>query len=167
MENTADNSMPGAWYLGEFEFTVDNQRRVAIPRPWRSNDEDERFFALPGREKSLQVVPGAMFQELLAKLRKVSFADAQAARAMATIGSMALECAPDKQGRITLSNKLMDHAGLSKRVLLIGAVTSIQIWDPATWQERQMDSETGLDVLQAVQERPDELTDILRNRGQD
>lgn len=154
----------GSWFLGEFEYTIDSQRRLAIPSQWRDETaEGNHFFLLPGREKSLQLVPAETFQELLQKLRKISFADRQAAVAMATVGSMAQECQCDKQGRITFSKKLMDHAQLEKRVLLIGAVATAQIWKPEAWEEKQIDSETGLDVIQQIQEKGDDLGDILHN----
>jgi MraZ protein len=102
-----------------------------------------------------------MFQELLAKLRQVSFADAQAAVALATIGSMAVMCEPDKQGRISLTPKLMEHAGIRGAAVLLGAVTTIQIWEPARWEARRMNSQKGLDVLQALQEKPDALGAVL------
>ena len=150
-------------YLGEFEFAVDAQRRLAIPSAWRGDGAE--FVLLPGREQSLQLVPAAAFQELLAKLRQVSFADAQAAVALATIGSMAVLCQPDKQGRISLTQKLMDHAGIRGNAMILGAVTTIQIWEPALWKKRRMDSQKGLDVIQTLQEKPDALGDVLGKLG--
>ena len=154
----------GSWFLGEFEYTVDKQRRVAIPSNWRGDDPDaNRFFLLPGRDRSLQLVPADTFLELLNRLRKVSFADSQAAVALATIGSMAQECNCDKQGRISMTQKLMDHAGIESKALLVGAVATAQIWNPETWEQKKIDSETGLDVIQKIQEKGDELGDVLRN----
>ena len=164
MKRAHDNSAPAGLgcYLGEFAFAVDAQRRLAIPSAWRGA---AGFVLLPGREQSLQLVPAAMFQELLAKLRQVSFADAQAAVALATIGSMAVMCEPDKQGRISLTQKLMEHAGIRGSAVLLGAVTTIQIWEPARWNKRRMDSQQGLDVIQALQEKPDALGAVLGALG--
>ncbi len=162
MNSDAANLAAGSWFLGEFEYTVDSQRRIAVPSQWRRAAPDENsFFLLPGREKSVQIVPAETFRELLMKLRKVSFADSQAAVAMATIGSMAQDCRCDRQGRITLPPRLMEHAGIDDRALLIGAVTTIQVWNPEAWKERRMHSDAGLDVIQAIQERGDNLTEIL------
>ncbi len=156
----------GRCYLGEHEYTVDNQRRIAIPKTWRHDDPSlNHFFLLPGRDKSLQLVPAVTFQELLVKLRRVSFADSKAAIALATIGSMAQECVCDKQGRIKLSNGLAGHAGIVDKVLMLGAITTIQIWSPEIWKQRRMDSESCLDVIEALQERPDDFTEILRAAG--
>ncbi len=150
------------WFLGEHEFTVDGQRRLAIPSAWRAaTPEGNRFVLLPGRDQSLQLVPAAMFRELLQRLRQVSFADAPAAMALATVGSMAAGCDADKQGRIILTQRLMEHAGLSDRAVLVGAVTTIQIWEPSAWGRRRMDSNRGLDVIQALQERPGNWNEVL------
>lgn len=161
--NSAEAQL-GSWFLGEFEYTVDKQRRVAIPSNWRQPEaEDNHFFLLPGRDQSLQLVPADTFLELLNRLRKVSFADSQASVALATIGSMAQECRCDKQGRIAMTRKLMEHAGINDKALLVGAVATAQIWNPEIWQNKRIDSETGLDVIQKIQEKGDDLGDALRN----
>ncbi len=151
-------------YLGQFEYTVDKQRRLAIPSQWRSDDPHQNcFFLLPGRLHALQLVPASMFREFLEKLKKVSFADSKAMVALGKIGSMAQQCVCDKQGRISLSQNLMQHAGITDKALLLGAVATIQIWQPEAWHEQQIDSETGLDVIQSIQEKGDDFADILRH----
>ena len=164
MKNGAANpELPVRCFLGEFDHTVDAQRRIAIPSAWRDSRPDaNRFILLPGRGQALQLVPEELFQELLAKLRHVSFADAKASVALATIGAMAQNCLLDKQARINLTARLMAHAGIQDRAILVGAVTTIQIWEPAAWERQRMDSGHGLDVLQAIQEKPDDFTEILR-----
>ncbi len=162
MTTKKTKSILGRMFLGEHEYAVDKQRRVAIPSQWRGDSlEENRFFLFPGRDRSLQLVPSETFQAMIEKLRKVSFADARAATALATIGSMAAECVCDKQGRITMTKNLMDHAGIKGKALLLGALTTVQIWTPENWAKRKIDSETGLDVLQALQEKPDDVSDIL------
>lgn len=163
MTSSKENPGNDICFLGEREHAVDSQRRIALSRKWRGEDDSlNRFFILPGRSRSLQLVPASIFNELMQKLRKVSFADAQAAVALAGIGSMAQEVTCDKQGRISINAKLLEHAGITDSALLIGAVTTIQIWEPAAWNDQKMDSESGLDVIQAIQERPDDFADVIR-----
>ena len=164
METPPNGQQVERCFLGEYEYAVDAQRRLAIPRAWRRTPaaEGNHFFVFPGRERSLQLVPAEMFQDMIAKLRRVSFADAKAAVALATIGSMAQEVLCDKQGRIALSSKLLAHSGIDDRAVLLGAVTTVQIWEPQAWASLRIDSEKGLDVLQAIQERPDDFTDVFR-----
>ena len=150
-------------FVGEHEYAVDPQRRVALPKGWRRGDADgPQFILFPGRDQSLQLVPAAAFHELFSKVQKVSFADAQSAIALATIGAMAQDVTLDKQGRMSMSAKLMAHAGIKDRVLLIGAMITIQVWNPDIWAGKRISSEAGLDALQEIQQRPDEITDVLR-----
>ena len=158
-----DNTL-GSYYVGVHEYAVDAQRRVALPKGWRKGGaEGAHFFLFPGRKKSLQLVPAQLFQQLLSKLQKVSFADEKAAIALASIGMMTQEIFLDKQGRMAMSADLMCHAGIEDKALMIGSVTTIQIWNPDIWAEKQVSSEAGLDVLQAIHERPDDISEVLRN----
>jgi len=161
------SSEPVKFFLGEYDYTVDAQNRVAIPKIWRGQPEVEpRYVLLPGREQMLQLIPEEAFNELLLKARKVSFADRQGSLGLATIGALAQHCQPDSQGRINLSARLKEHAGISDRIILVGAVTTIQLWQPETWKRLRLDSAHGLDIIQAIQEQPDDFTDILRKAGQ-
>ena len=39
----------------------------------------------------------------------------------------------DKQGRIVIPQKLREHAGLEKDVMIIGASSRAEIWDKERW----------------------------------
>ena len=39
----------------------------------------------------------------------------------------------DKQGRILLSKRHIDFAGLSKDIVLVGANTKLELWDKDEW----------------------------------
>ena len=160
-ETTQDT---GRWFFGEFDCAVDGQRRLALPSTWRDDDQSRNhFFLLSGRDGSLQLVPADMFMELLQQLRKVSFADRDASRAFAALGSRAQECRCDKQGRFALGPKLMAQAGITDRAVLVGAVTTVQVWAPGKWEAASVDNEAGLDVIQNIQQQPGEtLLEILR-----
>ena len=40
----------------------------------------------------------------------------------------------DKQGRITLPTALREYARLDRDVIVVGADTTVEIWDPKAWQ---------------------------------
>ncbi|OPZ31210.1 MAG: cell division protein MraZ [Lentisphaerae bacterium ADurb.BinA184] len=164
MNSNTQMTAGGRWFFGEYECAVDGQRRILLPSAWRAEKPSEdHFFLLPGRDKSLQLVPGEMFVELLQQLRRVSFADRDASRALAALGSRAQECRCDRQGRFAIGPRLLTHAGLTGRVVLVGAVTTVQLWAPEAWASVGTDDETGLDVIRNIQQQPGEtLLDILR-----
>lgn len=150
-------------FLGEFEHSLDSQRRIAIPRPWRRKEQEERFILVPGRGKVLQIIPYESFKEnFLNKAKKVSLADAEGAAALATLGSRAQECVCDKQGRIQINQRLLDYAGLKDPVMLIGAVSIIQIWDAERWKNNQITDDSYFDEVQKISEMQDDLGNILK-----
>ena len=120
-------------FTGEYEHILDSQRRIAIPTSWRVKGVDNIFYLLPGRHGALQVVPQVVFNELLVKARKVSFADPGASLALARLGAMAQECRCDSQGRIPVPQRLIDYADLKDNAVMVGALTTIQIWSPEKW----------------------------------
>lgn len=47
-------------------------------------------------------------------------------------------CEVDRQGRILLPSVLRDFAGLEKEVVLVGVGSRIEIWNKATWAEKNV-----------------------------
>lgn len=143
--------------LGECEYALDSQRR--LPLPWK---HVPRFFLFPGRDQSLHLIPAANFSAFAEQLQRVSFLDSGSALALGAIGAMAQECKLDSNGRIMLSRELLDYAGIRQKATVVGALTTGQIWEPANWAQRRMDNRRSLDVLQAIQQRPDQFETIVR-----
>ena len=97
------------------------------------------------------------------KFKKISFADPAASLASARLGSSGQECECDKQGRIQIPQKLIEQSGLKNQVVMIGSLTTIQIWSKENWSLFQKsDQNDVLDVIQKIGERPDDLMDILK-----
>ena len=151
-------------FTGEYEHVLDPQRRIAIPTCWRQKGEDNVFYLLPGRHDALQLIPAVAFQELIQKARKTSFADPSAALALARLGAMAQECRCDKQGRIPVPQRLIDYAGLKDAVIMVGALTTIQLWSPEKWARYRMADETVLDEIQKISERADSFMDLWKDK---
>lgn len=151
-------------FTGEFEHTLDSQRRIAIPTCWRQKGADNVFYLLPGRHGALQAIPAVSFQDLLKKAQKTSFADSSASLALARLGAMTQECRCDKQGRIPLPQRLIDYAELEDAVIMVGALTNIQLWSPEKWEKYRMADETVLDEIQKLSERSDSFMDLLKDK---
>lgn len=151
------------FFAGEFEHSLDSQRRIAIPKAWRSSDSDARFFLVPGRHQILQLIPFESFKDFLDKARKIPFANAQASLALARLGSRAQDCKCDKQGRIQVPQRLLDYAGLTEHVVLVGAISTIQMWSPDRWQEQQIPDESYLDEVQKIGEGHDDMTALFQD----
>ena len=151
-------------FLGEFEHTLDGQRRLAIPSEWRVKEGDGRFVLLPARDNILQLLPFETFNEqIVSKARKMSLADSGAMKALAELGSRAQICECDKQGRIQISTRLVEHAKLKGSAILAGSVSCVQIFASEARAKNLDESDSGFyDVLQNIHETPDTLADAFR-----
>ena len=108
-------------FLENFTHTIDSQRRFAIPADWRQKDGDTQFVLLPAKNRVIQAIPMKTFQdEILVKARKMSLADSKAMRDLMILASRAMKCTCDKQGRIQINAKLMEHAALTIKENVFG-----------------------------------------------
>jgi MraZ protein len=46
----------------------------------------------------------------------------------------------DKQGRISLTDELLRHAGIEREAVLVGVLTRFEIWSPARFAEVERDT---------------------------
>ena len=136
-------------YLGEFQHSIDRQRRLSIPREWKSDCKDEEFFLLPGRDKVVQVMPYDYFMtSIYDKLKDTPSADSS--RLLTQIGRHGHKCKRDMQGRINLSPKLLEHAGLSlpDQVELLG---SLHYFEVRAVRDESTDVDEFLNMLEDIQ----------------
>jgi len=151
-------------FTGEFVHSLDSQRRVSVPRQWRV--EGMKYFLLPGRNGTLQLITQEYFMDFLKQVRKVSLTNGPVGRALALLGSRAQEVSCDKQGRIGLSAKLKAYGSFDSEVVMVGAFTHAQIWTKEAWDAQADDTEGVLDVIDGLfGNEGGDFMDILKNLG--
>ena len=144
-------------YFGEFRHSMDDKGRLTIPSQWRPQLEskDNDFLALPSlTEKSVSVYPPKMIEQLYERFSEISMGDQKGQRAIRRIMSMAHNFSCDKQGRINLNDKLINHADLEKSVVLLGEASKFMIYDEAFY-----------DRLISNDEDKEDLADIAKDFG--
>jgi MraZ protein len=74
-------------------------------------------------------------------LARKSQADKTTRQHIRYLFSNSAQQAPDKQGRITLTQGMRSYAGLDRDVLVVGVMDHAEIWDPETWRDQQSGAE--------------------------
>lgn len=123
-------------FLGEFEHTIDDKGRVAIPARFRE-DLGERFVLTRGFEQCLQAFPRAMWEDLSAKVDRLPIGSPQARTLRRMLFSPAAEVEIDRQGRILIPQGLREYAGLAEEVLITGMNTYFELWSGERWRALQ------------------------------
>ena len=120
-----------AMFLGTHTPRLDEKGRLILPAKFRDELADglviTRF-----QERCLAIWPIATFVEVAQSVRGASSSQ-QVRDYQRMLASGASDETPDKQGRITIPPKLREWASLQKEVVVIGAMTRLEIWDEAAW----------------------------------
>ena len=119
--------------VGRFDHALDPKRRLTIPSVWRKAMGNPDFvYAMPDRKlRCVNLMPKAEMDVLLGKIRERALFDPALNRVFQVIGSMSEQLDLDVQGRIRVSDKLLQYANLTTTVAMVGSLRMIKLWDPA------------------------------------
>ena len=117
--------------IGKYPAKLDDKNRLFVPAKLRA-DLGQVFYVTIGvncGHKCLTVYTDEGWQELCRKYDALPLS--QKAGATSLLFIFAAECAPDKQFRFTLTSSLMEYAGISRDVIIVGRAGQAEIWDAA------------------------------------
>jgi len=120
-------------FLGEFEHTIDEKGRVAIPARFRE-EMQEGFIITRGFDNCLQAFPRPTWQDLAQRISTLSLGNEEARHLRRLLFSGANEVTFDRQGRILIPQNLREYASLSEKVVIAGMHTFFELWSPERWQ---------------------------------
>lgn len=119
-------------FLGEFEHTIDDKGRVAVPARFREA-LNEGLVLTRGFEHCLQAFPRPVWQALAQRISALSLGNEEARNVRRLLFSGAAEVELDRQGRILIPHNLREYAGLHDQVVIAGLNTHFEIWAHEGW----------------------------------
>ncbi len=114
---------------------MDEKGRVSLPSTFRREADGDRFVLLQWRAPALTLFPvesWAATQERLLAFRRNQ---PEAWGDVLAITSSAVEVSPDKQGRILIPAWLKEAARLDDKVLLLGNIDRVELWQPDEFEK--------------------------------
>lgn len=140
-----------AIFVGAFLHTLDEKKRLTIPSGWREMvGVPSQLLVLPGvNDKCLCIYPAREITRRAESLRKLSIADRKGRHLARTLASRSDLVPWDTQGRIRVKDDLLDFAGITKDVMLVGTFDGFELWEPSQW--KQLSSAGQADLGEAVQ----------------
>lgn len=133
-------------FMGEYQHSLDEKGRVIIPAKFRDG-LGEQFVLTRGLEHSLFVYPLPEWKSIEEKMKTLSTTQADARAFVRLFFSGAVECEPDKQGRISIPAHLREHARIKKDLYILGVATRIEIWSREVWDEYAKKAEESYEAL--------------------
>ena len=133
-------------FVGRYDHALDPKKRFTIPREWRNLMGNPEFvYVMPDpKDRCVNIIPTVEMDSRLEELRKKALFDPALRSVLQKIGSSSEMPALDVQGRIRISDKLLQFANLTTTVAMLGAVRMIQLWDPASLPPADEVDQSGL-----------------------
>lgn len=126
-------------FLGEFSHTLDGKGRLTIPSKFRERLDAGLVVTRSPMDRCLLIFPMGEWERIAAKVSALPLADPRSAQLRRAFFSAAEDLAPDKQGRVLLSQRLRDIAQIENEVVVAGVNTFIELWQPNLWQEKVLE----------------------------
>ena len=139
-------------FTGTFEHTLDAKNRLTIPSKFRA-ELSKGVYLSRAIENVISLYPTetytAMTDQALAHFTNPLSVQARETRRL--LFGTAQETELDSAGRVMLTPRFLEHAGIGREVVITGVGDCLEIWDRSAWA----DYDTGL-----TQRAPD-LTESL------
>tara|TARA_Y100000590_G_scaffold468372_1_gene650932 strand:+ start:5358 stop:5792 length:435 start_codon:yes stop_codon:yes gene_type:complete len=124
-----------ASFLGRYEYQLDQKGRVSLPSAFRRESEGDRFVLLQWKSPALTLFPQASWAQTEERLLTFRRNQPGAWADVLAIAASAVDVTPDKQGRILVPAWLQDVGNLKGKVLLVGNIDRVELWNPSSFDE--------------------------------
>ena len=126
-------------FHGTFDHTLDSKNRLTVPSKLRTAFA-EGAFLVRSTEKCISLYPSSTYSSLTeAALSSLNPLHPQARELRRYFHSNASQVELDSAGRVMLSARQLEHAGIDRDVVVIGAGDCLELWDPSTWANYDQD----------------------------
>lgn len=139
-------------FIGEYQHTVDEKGRVAVPAKFRSLLR-RGLVVTRGLDRCLFAYPQAAWGQLVRKLAALPIARANTRAFSRLMLAGAMDLSLDGQGRVMIPEYLRQYAGLSRQVVIAGVYNRLEIWDAGRWEtyKRQTEGQSN-EIAEALGE---------------
>ncbi len=129
-------------FLGEYEHSLDDKGRLAIPARFRAGLADGLYLTR-GLDRCLVIWPPDGWRAMSDRLNGLSIWQADARRLQRLFFSGAVNLVPDKLGRVVVPQYLREYAELADDTVVVGVHDRVEIWSKARWDAERGDYESN------------------------
>ena len=137
--------------IGKYPAKMDDKNRLFVPAKLREALGKEFFVTLGVNcgHRCLTVYTADDFQSLTDNYNALPVSQRSAASSLLFMN--AIECVPDKQNRFSLSQFLLNYAGIDRDVMIVGRAGQAEIWDAAEFEAFETENLTPEKLLASLE----------------
>lgn len=137
--------------IGKYGAKLDEKNRLIVPAKLRQELGDAFYVTLGVNcgHRCLTVYTAEEWKKLSDNFNALSLS--QRAGAASLIFMNAAECTPDKQFRFNLTTFLMEYAGISREIMMVGRSGQAEIWDAEEFHRFEQENLTPEKLLASLE----------------
>ena len=125
-------------FIGEYHCKLDVKGRLLIPSDMRkqlSPEDQGQFVVSRGVDDCLSLYTSSEWLQVMNRLRKLNRFKPKDRKFARMFQKGATKVMVDGSGRILIPKDLINHARISKNIVVSSAVNILEIWDKALYEE--------------------------------
>ena len=137
--------------IGKYSARMDDKNRLFVPAKLRS-ELGEVFYVtigVNGGHKCLTAYTAEGWKNVCDRYDALPLSQKSGATSLLFI--FASECTPDKQFRLGLTQSLMDYAGITRDVTIVGRAGQAEIWDSESYAAFEAEALTPQKLLESLE----------------
>lgn len=139
------------FFVGEYPRQLDERNRFILPAKVREQLSGIVYITRSPSEQCLNLYTEEEWEVIAQKVRELpTGTDRNAAMFQRRLFGKAMSCELDKQGRVPLTQELINFAELKKDIILVGSNTKLEIWDADKWDKVNESVDDDI-VLEGIQ----------------
>jgi MraZ protein len=126
-------------FTGTFEHNLDAKNRLTIPSKFRTALSGGVYLTR-GVETCVSLYPAETYEQMAqSALQGINPLSTQGRELRRVLYASALETELDSAGRVMLGQKLLEHAGIDREVVITGVGECLELWDRSAWEAYDTD----------------------------
>lgn len=131
---------------GHHEHSLDDKNRLTIPSEMRKQLGTSEVVVSRGLDACVTIWTAEAFESFTSSFLSGMNPLSQDARRLSRyFNSGSYDVELDKSGRVMVPAKLLEHAGLSRDVAIVGDVDHIELWEPQAYAAYDAETSTNLE----------------------
>lgn len=122
-------------FLGEYTHSLDSKSRLTVPAKFRDHVATGLVVTRHPQGNCLMAMPLDQWAEVAERVSDLALTNPTTALLRRMLFSSAEDLKPDKQGRILISQRLREMAGIENDVVIAGINTYFELWTPEEWHK--------------------------------
>lgn len=125
-------------FTGEYHHTIDSKGRLIVPSRLRDELSGDRVVLVKYLNGCIAMWSEEGWERLEHDLLELGRSDPTARGLVRNLAASAHQDEVDRQGRISVPQNLREYAGISRDVVVTGALDHGEVWNPDRWREQQV-----------------------------